>query len=68
MSKEPHIPLPPQRHAAVPFVWRARCSCGWKAIAPSALTAKEALAAHLETEIGLDLELSPDNDNPKKER
>lgn len=39
-----------QGHTSVPYLWRVRCSCGWRAIAPDHPKALLAKASHLSEE------------------
>ena len=45
-----HIPFPIMRHAAIPYLWRARCSCGFTAYADERLGAQRALEEHITSE------------------
>lgn len=45
----PHLPRI-TRHTAIPWLWRARCVCGWEAFAPSEERAKLAATSHVESE------------------
>jgi len=36
-----------QRHAEVPYLWRARCSCGWFALAADKSKADMAASQHI---------------------
>jgi hypothetical protein len=45
-----HILHKPQRHSVLPFLWRARCSCGWWAFAATEHFAKQAGTLHLHEE------------------
>lgn len=39
-----------QRHAALPYLFRASCHCGWQALASTEANAKAAAASHLSAE------------------
>lgn len=39
-----------QRHSAIPYLWRASCSCGWSAFAGDAVHARAAADEHLSAE------------------
>jgi hypothetical protein len=43
----PCIARPIQQHAAVPWLWRAQCACGWTAWAGNRDNATAAINEHL---------------------
>jgi hypothetical protein len=40
-----------QRHASVPYLWRATCLCKWSALAPSQERIKMAASEHISEEV-----------------
>lgn len=56
-----HIQMSVRRHKDVPFLWRARCSCGAEFFAASEARAQSGLDHHIhEEEPFPDLGLAPD--------
>lgn len=52
-----------QRHKAIPFLWRARCTCGWFAIAANEARAQAAADNHLSEEEPFPEQFNPDPDS-----
>lgn len=36
-----------RRHSDIPYLWRARCTCGWYALAPTEERARAARTQHI---------------------
>ena len=67
----PHRGTQAQRHAVIPFLWRATCSCGAYFLGPSKAIAEAGLVEHIELEEpfpDMDWAADPDSEAAKRER
>ena len=49
------------RHTHIPYLWRAVCTCGWSALAPSEARAQAAAQFHFESEEPFPYDLTPED-------
>lgn len=63
--KQLHLVAHVRRHAALPYLWRGVCTCGWYALAASEARARMGLDHHISSEEPFpDIGLSDETEAP----